>query len=222
MNRAVPQDAASLKRLIEREISGLRAEARRWAGVWHADARPTVEAAPEAPAPACPCGQSEGPGHSCSDPGPEHDPWACLCATLPAIPVSAALLAPVRGEDGETVDFLIRAGNHVRSAQWLDAPDRQVGRRLPAVRPGAEASGLLDAFKGVLRTGRALKSLTVDNTEQWEGRLHRAQLLYDAASCGDRGDPAGDRAAGRGARGGRRGLVQVPAAAGRPDSGRHR
>ncbi|WP_455359584.1 SpoIIE family protein phosphatase [Streptomyces sp. SYSU K21746] len=99
--------------------------------------------------------------------------------------MSAALLTPVRDDDGDTVDFVIRAGNHVRSAQWLDPPDRLVGRRLLAVRPGADSSGLLDAFTEVLRTGRALKSLTVDYTEQREGRLHRAQLLYDAASCGD-------------------------------------
>ncbi|WP_455351720.1 PP2C family protein-serine/threonine phosphatase [Streptomyces sp. SYSU K217416] len=191
MNGAAPLDAASLKLLIERELAGLRAEAHSRAGVWHAEEQPSAEALPagegsaDEPAPSCPCGQSEGPGHACSDAAPGHDPWACLCATLPAIPVSAALLTPVRDDDGDTVDFVIRAGNHVRSAQWLDPPDRLVGRRLLAVRPGADSSGLLDAFTEVLRTGRALKSLTVDYTEQREGRLHRAQLLYDAASCGD-------------------------------------
>ncbi|MFE5769445.1 hypothetical protein ACFQ7O_13930 [Streptomyces sp. NPDC056485] len=42
--------------------------------------------------------------------GDGHDPWGCVCATLPAIPVSAALLVPVRDESGRTGDFTVRAG----------------------------------------------------------------------------------------------------------------
>lgn len=123
--------------------------------------------------------------HACGDAAEGHDPWACVCATLPAIPVSAALLVPVRDEDGHTVEFTVRAGNRVRSAQWLDAPDRQIGRRLLEVQPGAAASGLIGALVGVLSGGRALQAHAVDYTEQRGDGLHRARLLYDAASCGD-------------------------------------
>ncbi|MFJ9074705.1 PP2C family protein-serine/threonine phosphatase [Streptomyces sp. NPDC102278] len=183
MTPFVPQDPETLKRLIAREVSSRRAAARRAAGLWQ-DGEPSRPAA-EAPAQPCPCGGGDGPGHGCGDDADGHDPWACVCATLPAIPVSAALLAPVRDADGRTVDFTVKAGNHVRSAQWLDAPDRQVGRRLLEVQPGAAAGGLLSALAGVLGTGRALKAHAVDYTEQRSDGLHRTRLLYDAASCGD-------------------------------------
>ncbi|WP_411103069.1 PP2C family protein-serine/threonine phosphatase [Streptomyces sp. cmx-4-9] len=194
MTPLIPQDPDTLKQLVVREVAALRTAARRAAGV-RLDER--VDEGPErgapgggdagGPPPSCAtCGGGEGPGHACDDDPQEHDPWACLCATLPAIPVSAALLVPVRDADGRTVDFTVKAGNHVRSAQWLDAPDRQVGRRLLTVQPGAAAGGLIDALAGVLESGRALKAHPVDYTEQRSDGLHRTQLLYDAASCGDK------------------------------------
>lgn len=173
-----PQDPQTLKQLIAREVESLRLAASRHAGV-----RTDEEAPPGGPA--CPCGGGEGQGHGCGDAGDEHDPWACVCATLPAIPVSAALLVPVRDDAGRTVDFTVRAGNHVRAAEWLEAPDRTVGRRLLEVQPGAAAGGLLDALSEVLDTGRALRAYAVDYTEQRLDGLHRTALLYDAASCGD-------------------------------------
>lgn len=185
MTPVVPQDPAALKLLIAREVAALRAAARRDAGVRQDDA-PRVEGSPTG----CPCGGGEGASHSCSPEGSDgpcdHDPWGCVCAALPAVPVSAALLAPVRDEDGRLVDFTVRAGNHVRSAQWLDAPDAQVGRRLVEVQPGAVAGGLVDALGAVLDTGRAVHSYAVDYTEQRRDGLHRTKLLYDAASCGDK------------------------------------
>ncbi|UQW99425.1 PP2C family protein-serine/threonine phosphatase [Streptomyces sp. RerS4] len=186
MSPAVPEDPDGLKLFIAREVAALRAAAGRSAGIRREDpapaARPEQDGEPAAQE--CPCGGSQDQCHSCGDPADGHDPWACLCATLPAIPMSAALLAPVEDDDGRTVDFVVRAGNHVRSAEWLDAPDRQVGRRLLTTRPGAEAGGLLAALSGVLRTGHALKGHPVDYTEWRSGRLHRTTLLYDAASCG--------------------------------------
>ncbi|OEJ30867.1 PP2C family protein-serine/threonine phosphatase [Streptomyces subrutilus] len=181
-----PQDPNSLKELLAREVAALRKAAVGAAGVrLDDDGVPPVPAvAADPPEQPCACGAGEGPGHSCGG-GPEgHDPWACVCATLPAIPVSAALLVPVRDGDGRTVDFTVRAGNHVRPARWLDSPDRHVGSRLGDVQPGAAASGLVDALAEVLRTGRALKALAVDYTEQRGDGLHRTQLLYEAASCG--------------------------------------
>lgn len=185
MTPLIPQDSDTLKQHVIREVAALRTAARRDAGVRLDDAR-AVEPQPAEVAQTCPCGTGEGPGHGCGDGEEGHDPWACVCATLPAIPISAALLAPVRDADGRTVDFTVKAGNHVRSAQWLDAPDRQIGRRLLEVQPGAAAGGLIEALAGVLGTGRALQSHAVDYTEQRSDGLHRTQLLYDAASCGDK------------------------------------
>ncbi|MFI7355794.1 hypothetical protein ACIBTP_17795 [Streptomyces avidinii] len=69
-------------------------------------------------------------------------------------------------------DFTVRAGNHVRSVEWLEAPARQIGRRLLDVQPGAAAGGLIDALAGALDTGRVLRSYAVDYTEQRSDGLH--------------------------------------------------
>ncbi|MFF3215526.1 hypothetical protein ACFYYB_33455 [Streptomyces sp. NPDC002886] len=107
----IPQDPGSLKELLAREIAALRQAAVGAAGVRPDEAVPAADPADGAPQ-TCACGGGDGRRHSCGD-GPEgHDPWACVCATLPAIPVSAALLVPVRDAAGRTVDFTVRAGNH--------------------------------------------------------------------------------------------------------------
>ncbi|MET9428416.1 PP2C family protein-serine/threonine phosphatase [Streptomyces sp. NPDC003036] len=185
----MPSDVASLKAFIEREITTLRADVRR-----ATDAAAPAPGRPDAPAPGegarearqCPCGQGHGASHSCVDADEDHDPWRCLCATLPGIPVSAALLAPVRDDSGAVTDFVIRAGNHIRSVEWLVPPDQQVGQRFFEVaRTGAAASGLLSALSEVLETGRALGGLVVDYTEERYGRLRRVQLVHYAAACGE-------------------------------------
>ncbi|MER5726751.1 PP2C family protein-serine/threonine phosphatase [Streptomyces sp. NPDC002138] len=183
-----PRDPEVLKQLIAREVEGLRSAARRHAGVRTGEGA----GAPEEAGTACACGGSPDRAHSCGDgtggaagdEGAEHDPWGCICATLPAIPVSAALLVPVRDGTGRTVDFTVRAGNHVRAAEWLEAPDRHAGRRLLEVQPGAAAGGLIGALSEVLSSGRALRAYAVDYTEHRTDGLHRTPLLYDAASCG--------------------------------------
>ncbi|RST04339.1 serine/threonine-protein phosphatase [Streptomyces sp. WAC07149] len=182
MSPAVPRDPETLKQLITREVTLLRAAAGRSAGARPSPATPAEIAESESLL-ACSCGAVAHHSHSCAEGAGDHDPWACVCATLPAIPVSAALLAPVTDDDGTTEDFVIRAGNHVRSVEWLDAPDRQVGKRLREVRPGVDGSGLLDSLKEVLHTGRALRNFPVDYTERRPDGLHRTRLLYDAASC---------------------------------------
>ncbi|WP_175411021.1 hypothetical protein [Streptomyces sp. TRM64462] len=190
-------DVVSLKAFIERETAALRADVRQAteeagaaaasvAGEGGAVGAEGEEGAGHRVATQCPCGQGNGALHSCVGAGAAHDPWRCLCATLPAIPASAALLEPVRDESGAITDFLIRAGNHVRSSEWLVPPDEQVGRRYLAARPGAAAGGLLDALTEVLETGRALNGLVVDYTEERFGRLRRVQLVHHAACCGDR------------------------------------
>ncbi|WP_228983213.1 PP2C family protein-serine/threonine phosphatase [Streptomyces sp. DH12] len=191
-------DVVTLKAFIERETAALRADVRQAteeAGgvVGAAEARADARAAEAAgvagaggAATQCPCGQGNGAPHTCFGEDPAHDPAHCLCATLPAIPASAALLEPVRDEAGAITDFHIRAGNHVRSADWLVPPDQQVGRPYFEARPGAAASGLLPALVSVLETGRALNGLVVDYTEERFGRLKRVQLVHHAAACGDR------------------------------------
>ncbi len=134
----------------------------------------------------CPCGQGATARCTCASVRARTTTRSgASCAALPAVPASAALLEPVRDGSGTVTDFLIRAGNHVRSAQWLAPPDQQVGRRyLAACR--AAASGLRDALVEVLETGRALGGLVVDYTEERFGRLRRVQLVHHAARCGDR------------------------------------
>lgn len=187
-----PDDVESLKALIEREIAALRTDVRR-----RMEMSPVLANSPAhalslgdrsletfisgGPGPSEAPGGDDGDGRPCDMPG--GDPWAGLYAGLSAIPVSAALLAPVQDETGEIADFVIRAGNHVRSAQWLEAPACQVGQRFLEARPGAAASGLLAALTAAFTSGRALKGLTVDYTEERHGRLHRAPLLYHAAAC---------------------------------------
>ncbi len=185
MSPLVPQDPETLKQHLAREVRALREAARHGAGV-RLDEGPVPAAgvlARDAGAEPCSCG-SAGPGHGCRDAGGEHDPWACVCAALPAIPLSAALFTPVRDEAGVTVDFTVKAGNHVRAAEWLEAPNGQVGRRLREVQPGAAVGGLVGALDSVLDTGRALKAYALDYTEQRSDGLHRTKLLYDASSCG--------------------------------------
>ncbi|MFG2759853.1 PP2C family protein-serine/threonine phosphatase [Streptomyces wuyuanensis] len=121
----------------------------------------------------------------------DDDPWACLTAALPAVPLATALLAPVwddgrGGEGAALVDFVITAGNRVRSAEWLEPLGLLVGQRLLTVRPGAASAGLIEALARVIRTGRPLHGWALDYTERREGRLRRVQLLCDAAACGDR------------------------------------
>ncbi|WP_336320406.1 PP2C family protein-serine/threonine phosphatase [Streptomyces lavendofoliae] len=196
MTRSHTADVASLKAYIEREIATLRAEVRRraeTAGVAKpSPGRSTGEvgtASPEADGARtgqCRCGQGFGSSHTCWDADEQHDPWTCLCATLPAIPVSAALLSPVRDDSGGITDFVIRAGNHIRSAEWLVSPDQQVGQRFfTEARPGAAAGGLLAALKDVLADGLPLNGMVVDYTEERCGRLRRVQLVHYASSCGD-------------------------------------
>ncbi|MFI6104834.1 PP2C family protein-serine/threonine phosphatase [Streptomyces sp. NPDC051310] len=193
----MPSDVASLKAFIEREIVTLRADVRRSTdaaapGPGGGDGSPPGDTlGPAGPGvregKQCPCGQGHGTRHSCVDAGEDHDPWRCLCSTLPAIPVSAALLTPLRDDSGTVTDFVISAGNHIRSTEWLKSPDQQAGQRFFEVaRPGAAATGLLSAFREVLTTGRSLDGLVVDYTEDRYGRLRRVQLVHYAASCGDR------------------------------------
>ncbi|MDI9885829.1 SpoIIE family protein phosphatase [Streptomyces sp. HNM0645] len=188
------EDVRALKRVIEQEIAGLRADV---GGSTPARAtRPSPVSVPAGDA-AVPRdggpierahGQDRDAGAGAADGG---DPWAYLTAALPAVPLATALLAPVwddgRGEEGAAlVDFVIAAGNRVRSAEWLEPLGLLVGQRLLTVRPGAASAGLVEALARVLRTGRPLHGWALDYTERREGRLRRVQLLCDAAASGDR------------------------------------
>ncbi|MFD5098458.1 PP2C family protein-serine/threonine phosphatase [Streptomyces albidochromogenes] len=192
----LPDDVDGLKALIEREVAALRADVRRKAeerlplasAITHASplsSRSLETFTSGTPGPTSGLPAAAAGDASCADGSPGQDPWACLCSSMSAIPVSAALLDPVLDESGGITDFVIRAGNHVRSSEWLEAPGTQVGQRFLEARPGAATSGLLAALASVFTSGRALNGLTVDYTEERHGRLRRAPLLYYAASCGD-------------------------------------
>lgn len=191
-------DARTLKHVIEREIAALRADvggstpARAARPSPGAGGSPHVGTGAAVPRDGGPTrrarGQDPDPGAGGADGG---DPWAYLTAALPAVPLATALLAPVwddgRGEEGAVpVDFVIAAGNRVRSAEWLEPLGLLVGQRLLTVRPGAASAGLVEALARVLRTGRPLHGWALDYTERREGRLRRVQLLCDAAASGDR------------------------------------
>lgn len=185
MSFPLPDSVEELKDLIGREVASLRASVRR---------------AAEQPSLPPPGDELTSPVQMLAVPAatPSRDGRpACLCSThdkgasgtcsaLSAIPASAVLLEPVYDEATRGVrDFLIVAGNRVRSADWLEAPDRQVGQRFLEARPGAANSGLLQALADLVARGGSLEGRVVDYTEQRLGRLHRAPLLHSAALCGE-------------------------------------
>ncbi|AJF69188.1 PP2C family protein-serine/threonine phosphatase [Streptomyces vietnamensis] len=184
MNFPLPDTADALKGMIGREVSSLRAAVRRTSEGPGDGPGGTALASPLQSLSVLPP-KAETDGISpclCST----HDPdGSGVCTVLPAIPGSAVLLEPVSDEAGVVLDFRIVAGNRVRSADWLEAPDRQVGQRFLEARPGAAHSGLLAALTEVADSGRPLDGRVVDYTEQRLGRIHRAPLLYSAARCGE-------------------------------------
>ncbi|MGW8362071.1 PP2C family protein-serine/threonine phosphatase [Streptomyces wedmorensis] len=184
MSFPLPDSVDALKGMIGREITALRAAVRRSAespldGSARTELASPLQSLAVLPASAktdraspCLCGAHEPGGSG-------------VCSVLAAIPASAVLLEPVQDDSGAVADFRIVAGNRVRSADWLEAPDHQVGQRLLEARPGAAHSGLLAALADVMDTGKPLDGLVVDYTEQRLGRIHRAPLLYSAARCGE-------------------------------------
>ncbi|MFF9427997.1 PP2C family protein-serine/threonine phosphatase [Streptomyces sp. NPDC014746] len=183
MTFPLPDSVDALKDMIGREITALRTAVRRHAerprGASAANKLASrVQSFSLLPASAetggavpCLCGVHEPGGSG-------------FCSVLAAVPASAMLLEPIQDDTGAGPDFRIVAGNRVRSADWLEAPDQQVGQRFLEARPGAASSGLLAALVDVVDTGKPLDGLVVDYTEQRLGRIHRAPLLYSAARCG--------------------------------------
>lgn len=185
MSFPLPDTVDALKDMISREISSLRAAVRRTTehppagGPQGTALASPMQSLAVLPATADTVGASRClcSTHEQGDGG--------LCSILPAIPASTVLLEAVWDDAGAILDFRIVAGNRVRSADWLEAPDRQVGQRFLEARPGAAHSGLLTALAEVVDTGRPLAGRVVDYTEQRLGRIHRAPLLYSAARCGE-------------------------------------
>ncbi len=185
MGFPLPDTVEELKALLTEEVAGLRSAVRRAAD------RPAAPVPGEevtasvrslSTEPSLPVRGDSGAGCLCST----HEPGASgTCAILDAIPASAVLLEAIRDATGAVRDFRIVAGNRIRSAEWLEAPDRQVGQRFLEARPGAAASGLLAGLADVVAGGKPLEGRVVDYTEQRLGRLHRAPLLYSAARCGE-------------------------------------
>lgn len=89
-----------------------------------------------------------------------------ILAALPDDPVagavldgaldSAAHLVPVRGPDGNVVDFLYASLNSVARDMFGRGPEELTGRRLLQTDPGAALGGLFDEYVEVLESGRSL------------------------------------------------------------------
>ncbi|CAM5522230.1 PP2C family protein-serine/threonine phosphatase [Streptomyces narbonensis] len=184
MSFPLPDSIDALKDMIHRETTALRTVVRRNAERPLSGSASTELTSPlQSLAVLPPSAETDGVSRCvCST----HEPAGSgLCSVLAAIPVSAVLLEPVWDEAGALLDFRIAAGNRVRSADWLEAPEHQIGQRFLEARPGAATSGLLAALADVVDAGKPLDGLVVDYTEQRLGRIHRAPLLYSAARCGD-------------------------------------
>ncbi|MFI8327175.1 PP2C family protein-serine/threonine phosphatase [Streptomyces sp. NPDC085529] len=185
MGFPLPDTVEDLKALLGEEVASLRSAVRRTAdraAVPVPGEEVTASVQTLSPAPSLPVRGDSGGDCICST----HDPGATgTCSVLDAIPASAVLLEAVRDEGGAVRDFRIVAGNRIRSAEWLEAPHRQVGQRFLEARPGAATSGLLAGLADVVAGGGPLEGRVVDYTEQRLGRLHRAPLLYSAARCGE-------------------------------------
>ncbi|MFD3568069.1 PP2C family protein-serine/threonine phosphatase [Streptomyces sp. NPDC058671] len=184
MSFPLPDSVDALKGMIGREVTSLRATVRR-----HTEraVAPTAGADMTSPLQSLavlpPSAETDGAARCLCG---THEPGGSgVCSVLAAIPVSAVLLEPVWGDAAAVLDFRIVAGNRVRSADWLEPPDHQVGQRFLEARPGAAHSGLLSALADVVDTGKPLAGLVVDYTEQRLGRIHRTPLLYSAARCGE-------------------------------------
>ncbi|MEU2078270.1 PP2C family protein-serine/threonine phosphatase [Streptomyces sp. NPDC013489] len=184
MTFPLPDSVDALKGMIGREVTALREAVRRNAERPLGGSAATELASPlQSLAVLPPSAEADGAAPCLCG---AHEPGGSgTCSVLAAIPASAVLLEPVQDETGAVLDFRIVAGNRVRSADWLEAPDRQVGQRFLEARPGAASSGLLSALAEVVDTGKPLDGLVVDYTEQRLGRIHRAPLLYSAARCGE-------------------------------------
>ncbi|MFJ5711654.1 PP2C family protein-serine/threonine phosphatase [Streptomyces sp. NPDC093105] len=185
MGFPLPDTVGDLKALLGEEVASLRSAVRRTADrpaapVPGEEVTASVQAL--SPTPSLPVRGGSENGCLCST----HDRGATgTCSVLDAIPASAVLLEAVHDESGAVRDFRIVAGNRIRSAEWLEAPDRQVGQRFLEARPGAATSGLLAGLADVVAGGGPLEGRVVDYTELRLGRLHRAPLLYSAARCGE-------------------------------------
>ncbi|XUM02104.1 hypothetical protein ACQ86F_00095 [Streptomyces venezuelae ATCC 10712] len=193
MSVPLPHNVDDLKTMIGREVTSLRAVVRRTA---------------ERSVPAPPGTDVTAPVHALAEVPVAESTAPCLCGThdrdatglcsaLTAIPASAALLEPLLDDSGVVRDFRIVAGNRMRSAEWLEAPDHQVGQRFLEARPGAAQSGLLSALADLVENGGTLESRVVDYTEQRLGRLHRTPCSTRprsaGSSCSRRGGPYGAR-----------------------------
>jgi PAS domain-containing protein len=81
------------------------------------------------------------------------DPTYWLRAALEAVPAPLLLLAPVRDEAGEVVDFVIDYASEQAGQPYGQDSAALVGTRLLDVRPDLAVSGVFDAYRRVLATG---------------------------------------------------------------------
>jgi len=76
-----------------------------------------------------------------------------LQGILDALPVAAFLLAPVRDEHGEIIDFVIDHASPLSGEIDEQIPAELIGRRLLDIRPHLATSGVFDAYRQVAVSG---------------------------------------------------------------------
>lgn len=121
---------------------------------------------------------------------------AAILADLPDDPVaravldgvldSSAHLVPVRGQDGDVVDFLFADLNGVARDMFGRGREELTGQRLLRMDPGAVLSGLFDEYVGVLETGNSLErsSFTYSTAQRGLSRSSRMSVRCVAVPTG--------------------------------------
>ncbi|HEY8478333.1 MAG TPA: SpoIIE family protein phosphatase [Spirillospora sp.] len=90
-------------------------------------------------------------------------------AVLDATLDSSAHLVPVRGEEGEVIDFLFVDLNDVAQDMFGRGREELTGQRLLQTDPGMVQSGLFDDFIRVLETGTTLERSSIPYTTAQRG-----------------------------------------------------
>jgi PAS domain-containing protein len=111
-------------------------------------------------------------------PAPGH--W--LQGVLDALPVAAFLLAPVRDEQGEIVDFMI---DYASSASDEQAPVELVGRRLLDVRPHLANNGVFAAYRQIAVEGGTWQRPAAPELVLVDGAPTQRMISHSAVRLGE-------------------------------------
>jgi PAS domain-containing protein len=114
-------------------------------------------------------------------PAPGH--W--LQGVLDALPVAAFLLAPVRDERGEVVDFVIDYASPLASESEPHAPAELVGRRLLDVRPHLANNGVFAAYRQIAVDGGTWQRPAAPELVLVDGAPTERMISHSAVRLGE-------------------------------------